>query len=107
LLEHLIATGDFDAAPLAGAAANLTAACLAVAGLLRIEGALRGSTLVADNLAALSAVGFLIASGLAYLSLRTKRPAFLIGAEAVFGLSAVSLTALLIWLVVELDLTPG
>ena len=57
---------------LLGAAANLSGTCLAGAALIHIEQTQSGRELITDNILAVSALFFLLATGLAYVALRQR-----------------------------------
>ncbi len=83
------------------AAATLTGTCLAAAGIFRIEQQQRGSEIWADNLAALSGLLYLVATVLAYISVRDQRSDLHRVTEALFWVASVVLAVLLLGLALE------
>ena len=83
------------------AAAQLTGTCLAVVGLLRLEQATRGLNLLADNVLALSAFAFLLATVLAYFAVRRQSPHLHAFAEVLFGLGLLVLGLVLLALMFD------
>ena len=77
------------------ASATLTGTCLTAAGILRIEQQQRGVELFADNLAALCGLFYLLATGLAYLSIRGRHVGLHRLTEGLFIVASIALALLL------------
>ena len=94
-----------DAQHLLGAAANLSGTCLAGAALMHIEQTQSGRELITDNVLAVSALFFLLATALAYAALRQRSARIHTATEIAFCLGGILLALGLISL--ALDLTAG
>ena len=79
---------------------TLTGTCLAGCAIVRIEQATVGP-LLADNLLAVAAFGYLMASGLAYWSVRQQKLRFHLAAEWTFLTSSVLLGLILLGFVLD------
>jgi hypothetical protein len=79
---------------------TLTGTCLAGCAIVRLEQAARGSML-ADNLLATAAFGYLIASGTAYWAVRQSNVRFHRAAESTFLVSSVLLGLVLLGFVID------
>jgi len=87
---------------LLGAAANLSGTCLAGAALIHIEQTQSSRTLVTDNVLAVSALFFLLATILAYAALRQRSARIHAATEIAFGLGGILLAIGLISLAFDL-----
>jgi hypothetical protein len=81
-------------------AVTLTGTCLAGTAIVRVEQAARGSML-ADNLLAVAAFGYLITSGMAYWAVREAKHRLHLVAEWTFVVSSVLLGLILLGFVID------
>jgi hypothetical protein len=87
---------------LLGAAATLSGTCLTGAALIRVEQTQTGRTMITDNVLAISALCFLVATGLAYAALRRRSSRIHTATEIAFCLGAILLAAGLVGLALDL-----
>jgi hypothetical protein len=80
---------------------TLTGTCLAGCAIVRLEQAARGAML-ADNLLAVAAFGYLITSGLAYWAVRQANARWHLVAEWTFLVCSVMLGLILLAFVIDL-----
>jgi hypothetical protein len=78
----------------------LTGTCLAGCAIIRLEQAARGA-MIADNLLAVAAFGYLIASGIAYWAVRQANQRLHLTAEWFFAASSVLLGLVLLGFVID------
>lgn len=88
---------------LLGAAANLSGTCLAGAALIHIEQTQSGRELFTDNVLAVSALFFLLATGLAYLALRQRSTRIHAATEIAFCVGGILLAVGLLSLALDLS----
>src|SRR4051812_25369311 len=87
---------------LLGASANLSGTCLAGAALIRVEQTQSGRPLITDNVLAVSALFFLLATVLAYIALRKRSSRVHIATEIAFCLGGILLAVGLFSLALDL-----